>query len=293
MNWSKNIITGLILLPLLIDGDNSFSGDLELPDAPSPDEMSKRIQPLGEYSKEGYFGYLIYSILQSALIADPEIREPAIVGNLRILRGDEPQVLRLLMWASEKDPRLRRELLVQYLTEEKKLPDKSDFLDWARKILDAFKIKEIETRIKEIDTVYSEIAHVLDKRKNEPRLEIERNFVHPLVRLAKHHASKKLGLFTTNTETRSAILAGLPFPVIDEAGDREAAAIYTMLWLVEVEPSIRMGVILPRLTNCYGRTPRVPFKELERYLNYMKPTSVEVRKAELKRYAAILNELNK
>ena len=85
----------------------------------------------------------LFSVLQCALISDPEIRYNAIDQDLKFLQGPEADTLRVLLWLKEGDPKLQNELLRQVLSTK---PMKKDVL--ARELNEMTAVYDREERAK-------------------------------------------------------------------------------------------------------------------------------------------------
>jgi hypothetical protein len=295
MNISKFRIA--ICLLMVMSASNTCIGLDSSFKRPDSDGLSRLAAPFGEYTATGYHEYLVYNICQNSLSRNHEARARVIFYNLRVLRSDEAQLLRLVLWIREEDSDIRKELITQYLSECDKDVEKSELTDFCGATMNSFKDESADERMREIDLVYETIHESKASRTKESRLSIDSDNDHgiipngPLARLARSYDERGLHVYISDQHERRLRLSQLPFPAIDVSGDLKSFLVFSALWLTESEASIRQGVIMPRLVYCLGVDPRVPNEELAHYFKFMKQSSVDKRKAEMKRYGSILKEL--
>ena len=181
------------------------------------------------------------------LFADPEIRGNHLRGALSHESGDQARVLRLLWWARETEPDLRKELMLQWLCERGTRPNEpgAPVKDALRELLRVYKPKEVAQRMREIDELWPMLDEEGAKRAHS-RKEVGLSGGNPLLA-----GLSEATLLSGDLSARRATFGGLPQPVSKEEDNLVAGGVLVVLWLLEPDDSLRKEMLLPRMQTCF------------------------------------------
>ncbi|HUT25226.1 MAG TPA: hypothetical protein VM492_12845 [Sumerlaeia bacterium] len=179
--------------------------------------------------------------------------------------GENVQVLRLLCWAMEPEPSIRKEVLTQWLCEKETIPDAGEVMREMENVTHAHTPADAATRRGEIETALAG----LDKEKIVRQERRNRRMQSPNVvlkgstgcrgldRVAAQHLSEKFlgsNLFYADAPGREKIYESLPWPDIWlEGGNRVCRTFYALLYSFEPDPILRRRILLPRIEVTAGR----------------------------------------
>jgi len=195
--------------------------------------------------------------------------EDLAVELLRICRGPEAQVLRLLVWAGENKPKLRKELLRQWLAESESLPKQEQFMGALGNLTKCYTEVEVLRREREVSGVFASIKQEIAARKTEARISSNGTLCAQLDKLIGGDGLLGSEVFDASKEVRRAIYDSLPGPCLENEGEwtrpqSDVGQVYICLWVIEPDEELRM-TLRTRIVKSYVQ-PRPGFRFWHRKL---------------------------
>jgi len=230
------------------------------------------------------YGYTICESLRiGAFFLDPEIRQNFLSNALAWLEGRDAQFVRLLLWASERSPSVREELVTQFVLGLPSIPEKGELCASLAKWSQCIDDPEAISRWEEIDRVYESIGMVkLERRQRNGTREGRLSYdLSPLSNTAWCLGGT---LFELSSQERLRIYERLPKPFPSEGGDEYVGGLVLLLWMVESNGLLRNESLLPVLREAIPDLRfklEDPFGWLEDLTKNMTEEETNARKREI------------
>jgi len=184
--------------------------------------------------------------VRSATCSDPEIRKNHIVEGLAYARGERVQLFRMLYWAAENEPELRKYLAEQWLIMDK---NAVTFDVFQKRFMYLVRDKEPwaqDIRQKELKEIFGE------EGARKKKLEEDEYCYAPTSTVTQFDQLTEQMIFEKDWKKRVQMYAHLPKTGGNlEDGDDDARAIFTLLWLMEPQKESR-EVLEQGIIQAYG-----------------------------------------
>lgn len=226
-------------LPFLFAFGAAFAQDTSPPSEPEIDEASIR-----QY-------HCFYLPLRWSTVDTPTSRVDYVKG-IAYAKGPSVQVFRLLYWAADSDPCIRKELVRQYLTNKETLPEEETLKGDLEKLLPGRTAEALVTRMQEVDAAYELLLSDSPHEDLVEPVHIEDSHIPALECLSEDL------LFRGSLDARHMALSN----AIEETGpgieitNEEGLPILTLLWLAEPDQTFRR-VLRDGIVKCLSRDERL------------------------------------